>query len=128
MVVGAFATLLAVTPLLMGVALSQAALSIIFFLLGVFTSTQVISFPLIAESNSTSNTGVATGIASVIIMGGAGVGQVLFGWLMQHHAGAATQLYTIADFQYAMWMFPIAAIAALLAILFTRETHCKRCD
>jgi len=53
---------------------------------------------------------------------------VLFGWLMQHHAGVATQHYTVADFQYAMWIFPIAAIAALIAILFTRETNCVRPD
>ena len=124
MIAGAFATLLAVIPLFMGIALSEMALSVIFFLLGVFTSTQVISFPLIAESNTTSNTGVATGIASVIIMGGAGVGQVLFGWLMQHHAGAVTQQYTVADFQYAMWMFPIAVVIALLAIVLARETYC----
>lgn len=126
MIAGAFATLLAVIPLFIGVVLSETLLSIIFFLLGVFTSTQVISFPLIAESNSTSNTGVATGIASIIIMGGAGVSQVLFGWLMQHHAGIVTQQYTVADFQYAMWMFPITLVIALLAIVFARETYCGR--
>ena len=128
MIMGAIATLLTVIPLFMGIALSETVLNVLFFLLGVFTSTQVISYPLIAESNSASNTGAATGIASVIIMGGGGVGQILFGVLLQHHAGAATQQYTVADFQFAMWMFPIAAVAALLAILCARETHCERCD
>jgi MFS family permease len=101
-------------------------LSLIFLLLGFFTSTQVISYPMIAESNSANNIGAATGIASVIIMGGAGVGQVLFGWLMQHHAGLETQHYKVADFQFAMWLFPIAALIALLAIIFAKETHCER--
>ena len=110
----------------MDIALSQMTLSIIFFALGFFTSTQVISYPLVAESNHAENTGAATGIASVIIMGGGGVGQVLFGWLMAHHAGAAVTHYTVADFQFAMWMFPIAAVAALVAVLMTRETYCKR--
>lgn len=81
---------------------------------------------MVAESNSTDNTGAATGIASVIIMGGGGVGQVLFGWLITHHAGASVANYTVADFQYAMWMFPITTVAALLAVLITRETYCKR--
>lgn len=128
MVLGAAATLLTVIPLFLGVELSETMLSLLFFMLGLFTSTQVISYPLIAESNNINNTGAATGIASVIIMGGGGVGQVLFGWLMQRHASVATQHYTVADFQFAMWIFPIAAIAALMAILFTRETHCKRPD
>jgi len=125
MIIGAVATLLTVIPLFMGVALSETVLSILFFALGVFTSTQVIAYPLIAESNTAGNTGAATGIASVIIMGGAGVGQVLFGLLMQHHTAGSAQ-YTVTDFQCAMWMFPIATVVALLAIFFTRETYCKR--
>lgn len=126
MIVGAIATLLTLIPLFFSAVLSQMVLSIIFFALGFFTSTQVISYPMVAESNSTENTGAATGIASVLIMGGGGVGQVLFGWLMAHHAEAEVTKYTVADFQFAMWMFPITAIAALIAVLLTRETYCKR--
>jgi len=126
MILGAVATFLTVIPLFLGVVLSETMLSILFFMLGLFTSTQVISYPLISESNRINNTGAATGIASVIIMGGGGVGQVLFGWLMQYHAGVATQDYTVADFQFAMWIFPIATIVALVMVLFTRETFCKR--
>lgn len=128
MIIGAIATLVAVLPLFMDLALSQFQLSILFFMLGLFTSTQVISYPLIAESNSGKNTGTATGIASVLIMGGGGVGQVIFGVLMQHHATASAQQYTVADFQYAMWIFPLTALAALVAVLMTRETYCKRLD
>ncbi|MBI2786720.1 MAG: MFS transporter [Legionella longbeachae] len=126
MILGAIATLVIIIPLFLHIALSQLTLSMIFFALGFFTSTQVLSYPLVAESNSAENTGAATGIASVIIMGGGGVGQVLFGWLIAHHAGTEVTTYTIADFQFAMWMFPITVIAALLAVLLTRETYCKR--
>ena len=128
MIMGALATFLTVMPLFMGIVLSNTVLSVLFFALGFFTSTQVISYPLIAESNPSCNTGIATGIASVIIMGGGGLGQVLFGLLMQHHAGMVNSGYTIADFQFAMWMFPIAVVVALLAIVLTRETNCERCD
>jgi MFS family permease len=125
MIIGAIATLLTLIPLFFNVVLSQTTLSILFFALGFFTSVQVISYPLIAESNPSYSTGAATGIASVIIMGGGGVGQVLFGSLMAHHAGGAAIQYTVADFQCALWMFPIAALAALFAVMFTRETLCK---
>ena len=126
MLAGAIATLLAVIPLFMGITLSETVLGLLFFALGLFTSTQVIAYPLIAESNRMDNTGVATGMASVIIMGNGGVGQVLFGVLMRQHAGAVTQHYRVADFQFAMWMFPIATVVALLAIFLTRETYCER--
>ncbi len=125
MIIGALATLITLIPLFIFSPLSQTALSIIFFSLGFFSSTQVISYPLIAESNAAENTGASTGIASVIIMGGAGVGQVLFGWLMTSHAHHVEH-YAVADFQFALWIFPIAAFAALIAVLLTRETYCKR--
>ncbi|APF05474.1 TPA: MFS transporter [Legionella pneumophila] len=126
MIFGAVATLITTIPLFINVVLTQMSLSILFFALGLFTSTQVISYPLVAESNQAENTGAATGIASVIIMGGGGVAQVLFGWLMTHHAGTNVTAYTVSDFQFAMWMFPVAAIAGLVAVLMTRETYCKR--
>ncbi|MGC1182464.1 MAG: MFS transporter [Legionella sp.] len=126
MIFGAVVTLLTLLPLFLHVVLSQFILSILFFALGFFTSTQVISYPLIAESNPAENTGASTAIASVIIMGGGGVGQVLFGWLMAHHTETAVMSYTASDFQFAMWMFPITAVAALIVALLTRETYCKR--
>ena len=125
MIAGAVATILIVMPFLSGAVLSKTTLSVLFFALGVVTSTQVISYPMVAESNHRGNTGAATGVASIIIMGGGGVAQVLFGSLMQHHAANST-IYTIADYQFALWMFPIATIVALLAVMMTKETHCKR--
>ena len=130
MIAGAIATLATVLPLFLESSLSQFQLGLLFFTLGLVTSTQVISYPLIAESNAEQNTGSATAVASVIIMGGAGVAQVLFGWLIEHHAnqrqlGSLMGLYRVADFQYAMWMFPLAAVLALVAVILTHETYCK---
>ena len=125
MILGAGFTLLTLLPLMMGWVLSETILGLLCFLLGFFTSTQVISYPFIAESNRSEQVGLATGLASIIIMGGAGVGQLLFGWLMQYHIGLLSQTYTTTDFQFAMWMFPMAAMIALLAVLLSRETYCK---
>lgn len=124
MIWGAIATLIILIPLVWGVVLSKMVLSIIFFVLGVVTSTQVITYPMIAESNPQVYTGAATGLASIIIMGGGAVGQVLFGMLMHGHAGIEN--YTVSDFQFAMWMFPIATVVALIAVLLSKETYCKR--
>ncbi len=69
MLFGAIATLLLTLPFLFGSVFSETLLGCIFFALGFVTSTQVITYPLIAESNAKEYTGAATGIASVIIMG-----------------------------------------------------------
>ncbi|MDP3705562.1 MAG: MFS transporter [Legionellaceae bacterium] len=123
MIIGAIATFLTVLPLFMGIPLSETTLSILFVSLGLFTSTQVIGYPFIAESNPLGNTGTATGVASMIVMGGGGIAQVLFGMLMQQHAGQTILHYTVTDFQYAMWMFPIAAVIAFIMSFCMRETH-----
>lgn len=128
MMIGAVASLLTLLPFFTGLPLSENWLKCLFFAMGFFTSTQVISYPLIAESNAPGNTGIATGIASVLIMGGGGLGQLLFGLLIEHHAKAHPAQYLSSDYQYAMWIFPIATFFGLVAVIFCRETWCKRKD
>lgn len=101
---------------------------LLFLLLGIFTSGQIISYPLIAESNSPAIIGTAEGIASVLIMAG-GLGQPLFGWLMdlnwQHHYVNNMPWYSVSDYRLAMSIMPVGFALALLAALVIRETHCK---
>ena len=123
MIVGALCTGLTLLPLCIHIPLSVYELAVIFFAIGLFTSTQVISYPLIAESNPPTFTGSATGLASVIIMGSAGLAQVLFGWLMLYHSHSQT--VQLADLRFAFWIFPIATGLALVVSLALRETHCK---
>ncbi len=98
----------------------------LFFAIGLFSSTQVIAYPMIAESNPQQLTGTATGLASIIIMGGAGVAQVLFGKLLDWHWNGSMELgqriYSAMNYQFAMLMFPIAFVLGLVAIVFARET------
>jgi MFS family permease len=124
MISGACLTLITLMPLVLGWTLSLGTLEVLFFSIGFITSTQVISYPMIAESNDASHVGFATGIASLIIMAGGAVGQVLFGWLMQQRMQQGAGSYRSADFHVALWIFPIAAVIALLSVLLTRETFC----
>ncbi len=123
MLLGAFFSLCLFIPLISGQTLSAWELSLIFFGLGFITSTQVISYPLIAESNPLSNTGIATGIASVIIMSGGGFGQILFGFIMD--SGNIESQYIASNYQHAMLIFPVTAIIALIAAALMKETFCS---
>ncbi|OGV36606.1 MAG: MFS transporter [Legionellales bacterium RIFCSPHIGHO2_12_FULL_35_11] len=125
MLLGAITTLLLTLPLVNSSPHSPFILSCIFLSLGFTTSTQIISYPLITESNQSCNTGIATGIASVIIMSGGGFGQVLFGYIMQHNSSGLLINNSFSNFSAAMLIFPCASVIALMTIIFMRETYCK---
>ena len=130
MLLGAMASLVVMVLLLALPQLSYTSLLLIFFTIGFVTSTQVISYPMVAESNAQVLTGTATGLASLIIMGGAGLAQVLFGQLLDWHwqgtMKAGQRLYLAGDYHFAMLLFPISLIIAFVAISFSKETHCQR--
>lgn len=125
MVLGAIATLITLVFLFLDLSLSPLSLGVLFFALGFFTSTQVISYPLIVESNQQQNIGAATGVASMIIMGGGALGQIIFGWLIKIHESYYGNMTVASDFQFAMWLFPFMILMALVAMKFIRETNCR---
>lgn len=110
---------------------SLATGMILFFLLGFFTSGQIISYPLITESNSRALTGTASGLASTLIMAG-GMTQPLFGWLMDlrwdHKVINGVSIYSAANYRLAIMMIPVAFIIGLLAAFFVKETYCHPQD
>lgn len=104
-------------------------LLILFLLLGFVTSGQIVSYPLIAESNPNALAGTATGWAAVLIMGGGAVGQPLFGWLLDKHWDGTkvhgVPLYTAANYHFAWMIFPIMFAIALLISFIVKETRCQ---
>ena len=109
--------------------LSYNALLILFFLIGFFTSAQIIAYPLITESNNRIFTSTATALGSLLIMGGAAIGQNLFGMILDHigHSTVVNgiHIYPNSSLDEAMLLFPISLCIALLAACFLRETHCR---
>ncbi len=101
----------------------------LFFLLGFFTSTQIIGYPTISESNPRHMTGTSMGVAAVIIMGLAGALQPLSGFLMDLHWDGTmvdgAPLYAYENFFTAFSIFPIGFVLALISVFLIRETYCK---
>lgn len=123
MQIGAITTFLLVLTLIFNFELSTTYLSIIFLAIGIASSTQVIGYPLIAESNPQNQTGIATGIASVIIMSGGGIAQILFGIIMGNNPNNINLSNAGTNFRYAMLIFPIAAFIAFIVTLLMREPY-----
>lgn len=111
---------------------SDGLLTILFFLLGLFTSSQVIGYPLITESNPKELTGTSMGIAALIIMGMPAAlqpftGKLLdWGWDGTMVDGA--RLYAFSDFMTAFSIFPIGFVVALIALLKVKEVREKKED
>lgn len=127
--VGAILSIALILGLIYGPAFSLTAYIALFFLLGFITSTQVISYPLIAESNARSLTATSVSVVSFCAIGGYAVFQPLFGWLMDLHWQGAMinniRVYPPQAYHYALLIIPIGFFVALTMNFFMRETYCK---
>ncbi len=131
MIWGVFLSCVVFAPLMMGIQLSLAELMAIFFLLGLTTSTQVLSYPMVAESNPISLTATAVSVVSFTVIGGGAVFQPLFGYLMDsaYHGVVTTKtlrVYTPATFHHAMLIMPVSFVISLIALFFLKETRCQQ--
>jgi len=110
---------------------SLASLLLIFLSLGYFTSAQIITYPLVSESNPTYVTGTATGLASTLIMAGL-YAQPLFGWMLERNWNQSivdgVRTYALSDYNSALSIMPIAFLLGLVAAVFVKETNCKACE
>lgn len=132
MIIGAILSLIVMLAIMFVPSLGFASYIVLLFALGFFTSSQIVSYPLIAESNSKTITGAATGLASVLIMGGGAVFQPLFGKLMDLNWDGTTvagvPVYSSHDYLLGMSIMPIAILVGLISALLIRETYCQPVD
>jgi len=100
---------------------------VLFLLLGILTATQSIGYPVIAESNEDKVLGTANGLSAVVLMGMGAIGQPFFGQLVSWFGGGegASSEQLQSAFQNAIWVMPIAFIAAIFCALLLKETFKK---
>jgi MFS family permease len=129
MIIGAILSILTVLILIYAENVSMGTLMLCFFLLGLFTSSQVISYPVVSESNSRLLTAMCVSCVSLTTIGGGALFEPVFGWLMDYHWNGVmadgVPLFTAGDYQFAMLLFPIGFAVSLATTYFIRETHCK---
>jgi MFS family permease len=129
MIVGAIFSLVAMLLLMYLPNLSLTSLIVLFFFIGFVTSSQVLSYPAIAELNPISLTGTAVSVASVTIMCSGVIFQPLFGSMLElnwdHKMVQNIPVYSAHDFNTAMWIMPIGFVLGLIAALMIRETYCE---
>jgi fucose permease len=105
---------------------------LLFFLLGLTSSTQIISYPMVSESNAKILTATSVSVVSFTTLSGGAIFPPLFGYIMDKTGDVKIMnhihVYTAQDYHHAMWIMPITMLIALLATLFIQETYCKSID
>lgn len=129
MIVGAVFSLAVMGILLWSPHLSLNTLILLFFLTGLATSSQVLTYPAIAELNPIALTSTAISIESMTIMLSGAFAQPFFGWLIElkwdHTMINGMPHYAASDFFRALVMMPIACLLGLFVAFLIRETYCK---
>jgi sugar phosphate permease len=130
MLIGAVTSLIVILIWMYTPTLSMGALMTLSFLLGFFTSSQVVSYPAIAELNPIELTGSATSIISLTIMFSGVVVQPLTGWLIQLHGdkvidGGGLPVYLKQDYMLALAIIPVSFVLSFIVACFMKETGCR---
>ncbi|MDX2163841.1 MAG: MFS transporter [Gammaproteobacteria bacterium] len=103
--------------------------AVLFFLLGLTSSTQIISYPTVAESNPRIITATSVSVVSFTTLAGGAVFPSVFGYIMDKIGDFSIvnniHVYTPRDYHVAMLIMPVMMIIALGVTFFIRETHCK---
>jgi len=128
MIIGAILSILVMLVIMFAPTLPFAAEMFLFFTLGFVISSQVIGYPVIAESNPHTITATATSLGSVLIMSG-GMLVPLFGWLLESSGNTLINSvigYSLADFTRANYLMLVGLIIALIVSFLIKETYCKQ--
>jgi MFS family permease len=111
---------------------SLSAMAVLFFLLGFFTSAQVISYALVAESSSPMMTATAVSVISILTQGGYLVYQNLFSSLLTNYGGMhlinGVPVYLLEAYQHAAIILPVGLFIAFLLLFGLKETHCRQVE
>lgn len=103
MFIGSIGTLFSFLLILYVPDLSVLKLNILFLMLGLFASAQVIGYPAIIQNNEETYSSTAMAFANILVVGGAGTAQIIFGTLLQGSYSTA-MYFLITAFIVAIFM------------------------
>jgi MFS family permease len=128
---GVFASMLTLMAVLY-LPVSVSVMSVLFFLLGFFTSAQVISYALVAESSPPAMTATAVSVISILTQGGYLIYQNLFSSLLTNYGSMhminGVPVYQLEAYQHAALILPLGLLIAFLLLFGLKETNCRQIE
>lgn len=130
MYIGSLACLLSIFILIYAPKMESISAYALFFFIGFTSASQVLGYPVIAESNPSKISGTALSLAAFLIMGlGYGIGIPFVGWILDLTWNGqmidGMNHYSLASYQQALLTLPIAVILGVLMVYFMKETKCQ---
>ncbi len=130
MILGAVVSFALAFMLLFRPDLPPFQLGVVFFTIGLTTSTQIISYPVIFETNHPSITGASEALAGVPIMASGAIFQPIFGWMMNQHwsgqlSNTGMPVYSGGDYHFAYLILPITLLFCIWLARKVTETNCQ---
>lgn len=129
MKMGAIASLVTIMSI-MYLPVSLTLMTVLFFLLGFFTASQVISYALVAESSPPAITATAVSLISILTQGGYIVYQNLFSFILakagEVHLVNQVPVYSLQSYQNGALLFPLGLCLSFLLIRRLKETYCRQ--
>lgn len=110
--------------------LSLVEVYILTFLFGIGTAGQALSFCVVSDIASPRVIGTAMGFNNLLIVASGAIFQPLVGGLIHYfgsdHIINGMYVYTVADYQKALFVLPLCyCISILICIFWLKETRCK---
>ena len=92
------------------------------FLIGLFSSTQIITYLVARESNPNHSKGSAIGVTNCIVFTWTALLTPLLGVIIHHFSSQHPGSETLADYHHAMIVVPIYLCIAAISLFFCKET------
>ncbi|MCK4934850.1 MAG: MFS transporter [Simkaniaceae bacterium] len=109
----------ALLPVIYITTLSAPLLFFLLFLVGLFSSAQLLNFSIAIELHPRIAKGTAIALTNCIIAIGSAILQPLVGYLLDLRSSGVPS-YSIADFQFAFTIFPLTFLAAFILLFFVK--------
>ncbi len=125
--IGVLGALVCLIPVIYFPSIPIFAVYILLFLVGLFSSAELLSFSLAIELNSAQAKATAAAFTNFLISCGDAVVQPLVGFLLDSKWGGAMQegirVYTAGNYQFALSCLPITLIVSFLLLFFLKENR-----
>lgn len=128
--IGILVVLLCLAPVIYFPFINIYVIYILLFLVGFFSSAELLSFSLAIELNSFKAKATAAAFTNFIISLGDAIFQPLVGFLLDSNWDGSTiqgiRVYKVVDYQIALSCLPLTLVLAFILLFFVKEKESKK--
>lgn len=130
MMIATFLTLMDCVSIIYFQTFSLPMLGYLLFFLGFFSSTFVLAFAVVQESNSSRTASTAIGFTNALNTLGGAIAQPVIGMILDWQSeflfgNYGERIFNLAQYQRAFFILPLSILIALMLLFLLKETFCQ---